>query len=98
MNWIDHSMGWGWPGILLMWIVSIILIVGLVNILSTLMNRESQDVGGVHKERSTPITWLNNLRMQFNDWRRANAVAHAKAKPGACCSAPPPGAGNRLIH
>ena len=98
MNWIDHSMGWGWPGILLMWIVSILLIVGLVNILAALMDRESLDAGRVQKERSTRWEWLSGLRTQFNDWRRTNAEAHAKAKPGACCSAPPPGAGNRPSH
>lgn len=98
MNWIDHSMGWGWPGILLMWIVSILLIVGLVNILAALMDRELQDAGLIQKEKSKTMAWLNGLRTQFNDWRRSNAEAHAKAKPGACCSAPPPGAGKRPSH
>ena len=98
MNWIDHSMGW--PGMLLIWIVSVLLIIGLVNILAALMDRESPDTAdeGDNKQDAPVTAWLSSLRTRFKDWRRANAEAHAKSKPGACCAVPPPGAGNQPRH
>ena len=100
MNWMNHAMGWGWPGMLLIWIVSVLLIVELVNILAALMDRESPDTAdkGVSKQDSPATAWISSLRAHFGDWRRANAEAHAKSKPGACCAAPPPGAGNLPRH
>lgn len=95
MNWMDHSMGWSW--MLLIWIVSVLLIVGLVNILAHLMDHESPGEN-VSKQCSLVTTWFSGLRTQFNDWRRANAEAHAKSKPGACCAAQPPGAGSQPHH
>lgn len=44
------------------------------------------------------MLWLKKLREQFKAWRESNAQAHAQAKPGACCSAPPPGAGGHANH
>ncbi len=41
------------------------------------------------------MTWLNNLFAGLRRWMASNAQAHANAKPHACCSAPPPGAGRR---
>ena len=98
MNWMDHSMGW--PGMLLIWIVSVLLIVELVNILAALMDRESPDTAdeGDNKQDAPVTAWLSSLRTRFKDWRRANAEAHAKSKAGACCAAPPPGAGNLPRH
>ena len=100
MNWMGHAMGWGWPGMLLIWIVSVLLIVGLVNILAALMDRESPDTAdeGDNKQDAPVTAWLSSLRTRFKDWRRANAEAHAKSKAGACCAAPPPGAGNLPRH
>lgn len=98
MNWMDHSMGW--PGMLLIWIVSVLLIVEMVNILAALMDRESPDTAdeGVSKQDSPATAWISHLRTHFKDWRSANAEAHARSKPGACCAAPPPGAGNQPRH
>ncbi len=98
MNWMDHSMGW--PGMLLIWIVSVLLIVGLVNILAHLMDHESPKTGdeGVSNQDVPATAWLSSLRTNFKAWRRTNAEAHAKSKPGACCAAPPPGAGNLPRH
>ena len=47
--------------------------------------------------RATVIVslWVDG---NFKAWRRTNAEAHAKSKPGACCAAPPPGAGNLPRH
>ena len=42
------------------------------------------------------MRWPNKLGEQFKAWRENNAQAHAKSKPGACCSAPPPGAGGAV--
>lgn len=42
--------------------------------------------------------WLKNLMKQFKEWRENNAQAHASSRPGACCSAPPPGAGGSTNH
>ena len=98
MNWMDHSMGW--LGMLLIWIVSVLLIVELVNILAALMDRESPDTAdkGVSQQDAPATAWINGVRTRFKDWRRANAEAHAKSKAGACCAAPPPGAGNLPRH
>ena len=98
MNWIVHSMGW--RGMLLIWIVSVLLIIGLVKILAALIDRESPDTAdeGVSKQDSPATAWISILRTRFNDWRRANAEAHAKSKPGACCAAPPPGAAHQPRH
>ena len=98
MNWMDHSMGW--PGMLLIWIVSVLLIGEMVNILAALMDRESPDTAdeGVSKQDSPATAWISILRTRFNDWRRANAEAHAKSKPGGCCAAPPLGVGNQPRH
>ena len=43
------------------------------------------------------MLWLKKLREQFKAWRESNAQAHARAIPGACCSAPP-GAGGHVSH
>lgn len=39
------------------------------------------------------VSSLARLRDSFRAWLKCNARAHARAKPRACCSAPPPGAG-----
>ncbi|MCF8199193.1 MAG: hypothetical protein K9J42_10530 [Sulfuritalea sp.] len=39
------------------------------------------------------LSWLRRMRDSFRAWLKSNAEAHANAKPHACCSAPPPGAG-----
>ncbi|MBU3909688.1 MAG: hypothetical protein KKF85_14670 [Gammaproteobacteria bacterium] len=44
------------------------------------------------------LLWLKHLRDSFRAWRKRNAAAHAGAKPSACCSAPPPGAGSSTDH
>jgi hypothetical protein len=98
MNWMNHSMGW--PGMLLFWLVSVFLIVMLMDVLADWMDRESPKTAdeGISKQDSPAPTWLGGLRTQFNDWRHANADAHAKSKPTACCAAPPPGAGSQPRH
>lgn len=40
------------------------------------------------------MRWLSKLLDNLRNWMRANEQAHARAKPHACCSAPPPGAGH----
>lgn len=54
MNWMDHGMGW--TEMLLIWIVSVLLLVGLVNILADLMDHESPkadgEVNGASKQDS----------------------------------------------
>ena len=42
------------------------------------------------------MRWPNKLGEQFKAWRENNSQAHAKSKPDACCSAPPPGAGGAV--
>jgi hypothetical protein len=37
---------------------------------------------------------LKRLLDDFRAWRATNLQAHANSKPSACCSAPPPGAGD----
>lgn len=106
MNWMDHGMGWGWPGMMLFWVVSVLLIIVLVNSLAALMEgkKESEadcdapEAGASKKRDVYPVARLKRLRRQFSDWRQANAAAHAKSKAGACCSAPPPGAESRHSH
>ena len=84
MNWMNHAMGWGWPGMLLIWIVSVLLIVELVNILAALMDRESPDTAdkGVSKQDAPSTAWLSSVRTHFKDWRQANAEAQVHKLAG----------------
>lgn len=38
---------------------------------------------------------VRRWRMAFRAWWKENAMAHATAKPAACCSAPPPGSNQK---
>ncbi|MCF8178141.1 MAG: hypothetical protein K9J74_06500 [Sulfuritalea sp.] len=47
------------------------------------------------KDESNPDadSGLRRLLDSFQAWLKHNTEAHANAKPGSCCSVPPPGAG-----
>ena len=98
MSWMNQVMEWGWTGILLVWIASVFLIGAFLSLLADWMDRESPDGNEIPKAKSALVARLAYLRNQFDNWRRANAEAHAKSKAGSCCAAPPPGAGHRPSH
>lgn len=98
MSWMNQVMEWGWMGMLLAWIASVFLIGALISLLADWMDREPPNSDEVPKTRSAPSGWFADLRSQFDNWRRANAEAHAKSRPGNCCAAPPPGAGHWPSH
>ena len=98
MSWMDQVMEWGWTGVLLVWIASVFLIGALLSLLADWMDREPPNGDEILKAGSVPIARLVGLRSQFDNWRRANAEAHAKSKAGGCCAVLPPSAGHRPSH
>ncbi len=83
---------------LLAWIVSVVLIYALISLLADRMDREPPDSVEIPETWAALSARLATLRDQFDNWRRANAEAHTRSRPGSCCAAPPPGAGHRPSH